>query len=157
MLLLGGPNTFLPFLQECWRKRIPETWNERGYDYPKDVPIEELRHADVSAVLSHPTWDMGPKITIDSATLFNKGLEMIEARWLFDFAPDQIDVVVHPQSVVHSMVEYVDGSVVAQLSPPDMRLPLSAGYTGLRPGGPPAPAATACCGMGAWCLPAACW
>lgn len=74
--------------------------------------------------LRHPTWQMGPKITIDSATLMNKALEVIEARWLFGLEPEQIEVVVHPESVVHSMVEFVDGSVVAQLSPPDMRLPV---------------------------------
>ena len=74
--------------------------------------------------LAHPTWDMGPKITIDSATMMNKALEIIEARWLFDLRPEQIDVVIHPQSVVHSLVEFVDGSVIAQLSPPDMKLPI---------------------------------
>ena len=74
--------------------------------------------------LRHPTWNMGPKITIDSATLMNKGLEVIEARWLFDVAPDRISVVVHPQSIVHSMVEFVDGSIVAQLGVTDMRLPI---------------------------------
>ncbi len=79
--------------------------------------------------LKHPTWQMGPKITIDSATLMNKALEVIEAGWLFDLAPDQIDVVIHPESVVHSMVEFVDGSVIAQLSPPDMRLPIQYALT----------------------------
>jgi 1-deoxy-D-xylulose-5-phosphate reductoisomerase len=74
--------------------------------------------------LRHPTWNMGPKITIDSATLMNKGLEVIEARWLFDVAPDRISVVVHPQSIVHSMVEFVDGSIVAQMGVTDMRLPI---------------------------------
>ncbi|MDP0498765.1 MAG: 1-deoxy-D-xylulose-5-phosphate reductoisomerase [Verrucomicrobiota bacterium JB022] len=70
--------------------------------------------------LKHPNWSMGPKITVDSSTMANKGLEMIEARWLFDVAPGQIDVVIHPQSIVHSMVEYVDGSILAQMSPPSM-------------------------------------
>ena len=79
--------------------------------------------------LRHPTWRMGPKISIDSATLMNKALEVIEARWLFGLEPDQIEVVVHPESVVHSMVEFVDGSVVAQLSPPDMRLPVQYALT----------------------------
>jgi len=74
--------------------------------------------------LRHPTWNMGPKITIDSATLMNKGLEVIEARWLFDVPPDRISVVVHPQSIVHSMVEFVDGSIVAQMGVTDMRLPI---------------------------------
>ncbi len=72
---------------------------------------------------------MGPKITIDSATLMNKALEVIEARWLFDLAPEQIEVVIHPESIIHSMVEFVDGSVVAQLSPPDMRLPIQYALT----------------------------
>jgi 1-deoxy-D-xylulose-5-phosphate reductoisomerase len=79
--------------------------------------------------LKHPTWQMGPKITIDSATLMNKALEVIEARWLFQLEPDQVEVVIHPESVVHSMVEFVDGSVIAQLSPPDMRLPIQYALT----------------------------
>lgn len=85
---------------------------------------EQLAGVTVAEALAHPTWQMGPKITIDSATLMNKALEIIEARWLFDLGPDQIGVVIHPQSIVHSMVEYVDGSVIAQLSPPDMKLPI---------------------------------
>jgi 1-deoxy-D-xylulose-5-phosphate reductoisomerase len=85
---------------------------------------EQLAAVTVAEALDHPTWDMGPKITVDSATLMNKALEIVEARWLFDLEPNQIDVVIHPQSVVHSLVEYIDGSVVAQLSPPDMRLPI---------------------------------
>jgi len=83
----------------------------------------------VADALDHPTWDMGPKITIDSATMMNKALEIIEARWLFDLPAEQISVVVHPQSVVHSMVEFCDGSVLAQLSPPDMRLPIQFALT----------------------------
>jgi len=75
-------------------------------------------------VLRHPTWSMGERITVDSATLMNKGFELIEARWLFNLRPDQVDVIIHPQSIVHALVEFVDGSVVAQLSCPDMRLPL---------------------------------
>jgi 1-deoxy-D-xylulose-5-phosphate reductoisomerase len=86
--------------------------------------LQELSQVTVAEALAHPTWDMGPKITIDSATLMNKALEIIEARWLFDLKPDQIGVVIHPQSIVHSMVEYIDGSVIAQLGPPDMRLPI---------------------------------
>ncbi len=85
---------------------------------------ERLARVTVEEALAHPTWEMGPKITIDSATLMNKALEIIEARWLFNLGPGQIAVVVHPQSIVHSMVEYIDGSVVAQLSPPDMKLPI---------------------------------
>lgn len=79
--------------------------------------------------LRHPTWQMGPKITIDSATLMNKGLEVIEARWLFDIGPDRIDVVVHPQSVIHSMVELTDGSIIAQLGVTDMRLPIQYAFS----------------------------
>jgi 1-deoxy-D-xylulose-5-phosphate reductoisomerase len=85
---------------------------------------EAMEQATVADALSHPTWKMGEKITIDSATMINKALEIIEARWLFDLQPEQIHVVIHPQSVVHSLVEFVDGSVVAQLSPPDMKLPI---------------------------------
>jgi 1-deoxy-D-xylulose-5-phosphate reductoisomerase len=85
---------------------------------------EELASVDVAAALVHPTWSMGPKITVDSSTLMNKGLEVIEAHELFGIPYDAIDVVVHPQSVVHSMVEFTDGAVVAQLSMPDMRLPI---------------------------------
>ncbi len=85
---------------------------------------DQLASVTVEQALDHPTWDMGPKITIDSATMMNKALEIIEARWLFDLEPEQIDVVIHPQSIVHSMVEFVDGSMVAQLSPPDMRMPI---------------------------------
>ncbi len=85
---------------------------------------QQLRHVTVDEALRHPNWQMGPKITIDSATMMNKALEIIEARWLFDLRADQIDVVVHPQSVVHSLVEWVDGAVIAQLSPPDMKLPI---------------------------------
>jgi 1-deoxy-D-xylulose-5-phosphate reductoisomerase len=88
------------------------------------TPKEEFAHITVEKALKHPSWVMGRKITIDSATLFNKGLEMIEARWLFDIEMPRVQVVVHPQSVVHSMVEYVDGSIIAQLSTPDMCLPI---------------------------------
>jgi len=88
-------------------------------------PIEELATVSVEQALQHPTWKMGNKITIDSATLMNKGLEVIEARWLFDLPPEQVAVIIHPQSVVHSMVEYVDGSVLAQLGIPDMAIPIS--------------------------------
>jgi 1-deoxy-D-xylulose-5-phosphate reductoisomerase len=84
-----------------------------------------IARATVAEALRHPNWEMGPKITIDSATLMNKGLEVIEARWLFDAAPEQVDVVVHPQSIVHSLVEFRDGSVLAQLGQPDMRVPIA--------------------------------
>jgi len=86
---------------------------------------DELRQVTPEQALLHPNWDMGRKISIDSATLMNKGLEVIEARWLFDVDLDRIEVVVHPQSIVHSLVEFVDGSVVAQLGIPDMRVPIS--------------------------------
>jgi 1-deoxy-D-xylulose-5-phosphate reductoisomerase len=89
----------------------------------------EMDRATVEDALAHPTWRMGKKITIDSATMMNKALEIIEARWLFDLPPEQIGVVIHPQSVVHSLVEFVDGSVVAQLSPPDMKLPIQYALT----------------------------
>jgi 1-deoxy-D-xylulose-5-phosphate reductoisomerase len=90
---------------------------------------KELVSVTPEDALKHPTWQMGPKITIDSATLMNKALEVIEARWLFQLEPDQVEVVIHPESVVHSMVEFVDGSVIAQLSPPDMRLPIQYALT----------------------------
>ncbi len=84
----------------------------------------QLAAVTVADALDHPTWDMGRKITIDSATLMNKALEIIEARWLFDLEPDQICVVIHPQSIVHSLVEFIDGSIIAQMSVPDMKLPI---------------------------------
>jgi 1-deoxy-D-xylulose-5-phosphate reductoisomerase len=88
-----------------------------------------LERATVAEALAHPNWNMGPKITIDSATLMNKVLEVIEARWLFDVPPERIEVVVHPQSIVHSLVEFIDGSVLAQLGPPDMRIPIALALT----------------------------
>src|SRR5262245_33657580 len=91
--------------------------------------VEQLAQVTIAEALAHPTWNMGPKITVDSATMMNKALEIVEARWLFDLRPEQIGVVVHPQSVVHSLVEYVDGAVVAQLSPPDMKLPIQYALT----------------------------
>ncbi len=90
---------------------------------------QQIENATLEDALNHPTWRMGNKITIDSATMFNKGLEIIEACWLFDLPPEQIEVVVHPESVIHSMVEFVDGSVLAQLSPPDMRTPIQYALT----------------------------
>ena len=84
-----------------------------------------LQNVTVKQALSHPNWDMGPKITIDSATLMNKGFELIEARWFFDVEPSFLDVIIHPQSIVHGLVEFVDGSVVAQLSVPDMRFSIA--------------------------------
>ncbi len=90
---------------------------------------EELADVTVQQALQHPTWEMGPSITVDSATMMNKALEIIEARWLFDISPEKIEVVIHPQSIVHSFVEFVDGSVMAQLSPPDMKLPIQYALT----------------------------
>jgi 1-deoxy-D-xylulose-5-phosphate reductoisomerase len=95
----------------------------------RNTPKEEFPSITVERALRHPSWVMGRKITIDSATLFNKGLEMIEARWLFDIEMNRVSVVVHPQSVVHSMVEFVDGSMLAQLSTPDMCLPIQYALT----------------------------
>src|SRR5882672_3518388 len=95
----------------------------------RSTPKEEFPSITVERALKHPSWVMGRKITIDSATLFNKGLEMIEARWLFDIEMPRVSVVVHPQSVVHSMVEFVDGSMLAQLSTPDMCLPIQYALT----------------------------
>ena len=106
----------------------------------RTLPADQIPHVTLAQALKHPTWEMGPKITIDSATLFNKGLEMIEARWLFGIGMERIDVVVHPQSIIHSMVEFTDGSVLAQLSRTDMCFPIQYALTwprrvkgGLRP------------------------
>jgi 1-deoxy-D-xylulose-5-phosphate reductoisomerase len=105
----------------------------------RELPRERFGEITVEDALRHPTWKMGAKITVDSATLMNKGLEIIEARWLFDLPPDRIQVVVHPQSIVHSMVEYIDGSVIAQLGVADMGVPIL--YALTYPERRPAPAA----------------
>ncbi len=98
---------------------------------------DQLRDVTPEMALKHPTWNMGPKISVDSATMMNKALEIIEARWLFGLAPEEISVVIHPQSYVHSLVEFRDGSVISQMSPPDMRLPIQyALMFPLRPDGP---------------------
>lgn len=91
----------------------------------RDWPEDKLQHAGVEEALNHPTWNMGQKITIDSATLINKALEVIEAHWLFDLPAEQIEVVIHPQSIIHSYVEFCDGSVIAQMGQPDMTLPIA--------------------------------
>ena len=91
--------------------------------------MEQLQHATRAQALKHPNWDMGAKITIDSASMMNKGFEVIEAKWLFGLTPSQIEVVVHPQSVVHSMVQFTDGSIKAQLGTPDMRLPIQYAFS----------------------------
>ena len=90
----------------------------------RNTSLEELNSVSVADALNHPNWDMGNKITIDSATLMNKGLEVIEAKWLFGLEPEQIEVVIHPQSIIHSMVQFRDGSIKAQMGLPDMRLPI---------------------------------
>jgi 1-deoxy-D-xylulose-5-phosphate reductoisomerase len=90
----------------------------------RDTPPDRLGAVTLAQALKHPNWDMGPKVTIDSATMANKGLEIIEARWLFDLPVDRIDVVVHPQSIIHSMVTLKDGSLQALLSPPSMAYPI---------------------------------
>lgn len=92
-------------------------------------PPERMKAATVEDAMNHPTWSMGPKITIDSATMMNKALEIIEARWLFDIDPDRIEVVIHPESIIHSMVAFHDGSVVAQMGRPDMRTPIQYAMT----------------------------
>jgi 1-deoxy-D-xylulose-5-phosphate reductoisomerase len=91
----------------------------------RSLPVEKLGGVTPEQACAHPNWVMGRKISVDSATMMNKGLEVIEARWLFDVGPERIEVVIHPQSIVHSMVEYVDGSVIAQMSNPDMRVPIA--------------------------------
>jgi 1-deoxy-D-xylulose-5-phosphate reductoisomerase len=90
-----------------------------------NLPLQSLAAVTVEDALNHPNWSMGRKITIDSATMMNKGLEIIEARWLFALPPEKISVNIHPQSIIHSMVEYVDGSVIAQLGTPDMKAPIA--------------------------------
>ena len=95
----------------------------------RQKPINEFSGITVEQALKHPSWVMGTKITIDSATMFNKGLEMIEARWLFNIPMSQVDVIIHPQSIVHSMVEFIDGSILSQLSTPDMCLPIQCALT----------------------------
>lgn len=95
----------------------------------REWSVDRIRDATLADALRHPTWDMGPKITIDSATMMNKALEVIEASLLFDMPPDRIDVLIHPESIIHSMVEFVDGSVIAQLGAPDMRTPIQYALT----------------------------
>ena len=95
----------------------------------RKTPLKALENVTIEQALAHPNWRMGNRITIDSATMMNKGFEVIEARWLFGMRPDQIDVLIHPQSTMHSMVEYVDGSILAQLGPTDMRMPIQYALT----------------------------
>jgi 1-deoxy-D-xylulose-5-phosphate reductoisomerase len=95
----------------------------------RKTPLAQLANVSIDQALAHPNWKMGNRITIDSATMMNKGFEVIEARWLFGMEPEQIDVIIHPQSVIHSFVEFVDGAVLAQLAPPDMRMPIQYALT----------------------------
>ncbi|MFP6903097.1 MAG: 1-deoxy-D-xylulose-5-phosphate reductoisomerase [Verrucomicrobiia bacterium] len=118
---------------QCLEGKPPESvrqiWLTASGGPFREKPADEFADITVEQALKHPSWEMGRKITIDSATLFNKGLEMIEARWLFDIEMPRVRVVVHPQSVIHSMVEFVDGSMLAQLSTPDMCLPIQYALT----------------------------
>jgi 1-deoxy-D-xylulose-5-phosphate reductoisomerase len=95
----------------------------------RKTPLSQLANVTTDQALAHPNWKMGNRITIDSATMMNKGFEIIEARWLFGLRPDQIDVILHPQSVIHSFVEFIDGAILAQLAPPDMRMPIQYALT----------------------------
>ncbi len=95
----------------------------------RKLSLKEIENVTLEQALAHPTWDMGPKITIDSATMMNKAFEVIEARWLFDMPVDKLDVVIHPESIIHSLVEFVDGSIIAQLGKPDMCLPIQYALT----------------------------
>ena len=111
-------------LRQCGVRKILLTGSGGPF---RTTPLQELAAVTPEQACKHPNWSMGPKISVDSATMMNKGLEYIEASWLFDAIPDQIEVVIHPQSVIHSLVEYVDGSVLAQLGNPDMRTPIAHG------------------------------
>jgi 1-deoxy-D-xylulose-5-phosphate reductoisomerase len=95
----------------------------------RKTPLKDLENVTVEQALAHPNWKMGNRITVDSATMMNKGFEVIEARWLFDMKSSQVDVIIHPQSTIHSMVEFVDGSVLAQLGATDMRMPIQYALT----------------------------
>jgi 1-deoxy-D-xylulose-5-phosphate reductoisomerase len=116
------PADFCGNLDECGVEKLVLTASGGPF---LDTPLEDLQNITPEQACKHPNWDMGRKISVDSATLINKGLEVIEARWLFNARPDQINVVVHPQSIIHSMVSYRDGSVIAQLGMPDMRTPIA--------------------------------
>src|SRR5687768_7127105 len=116
-------------LEHRARESVRQLWLTASGGPFRTLPKSQFSEITVAQALKHPSWNMGPKITIDSATLFNKGLEMIEARWLFDLEIDRVKVVIHPQSVVHSMVEFIDGSILAQLSTPDMCLPIQYALT----------------------------
>ncbi len=116
-------------MDDCPRESVRQIWLTASGGPFRETPVEEFKKITLDQALKHPSWQMGPKITIDSATLFNKGLEMIEAKWLFDIEMSRVKVIVHPQSVIHSMVEFVDGSIISQLSTPDMCLPIQYALT----------------------------
>ena len=116
------PRDFTADLSQSGVRRILLTASGGPF---RTIPLNELEHVTPQQACAHPNWVMGKKISVDSATMMNKGLEVIEAHWLFNAAPENIEVVIHPQSVVHSMVEYADGSVLAQLGNPDMRTPIA--------------------------------
>jgi 1-deoxy-D-xylulose-5-phosphate reductoisomerase len=120
-------------IAQCLENRLSQSvrrlWLTASGGPFRRTPKADFPHLTLERALKHPSWVMGRKITIDSATLFNKGLEMIEARWLFDIEMGRVQVVIHPQSIVHSMVEFVDGSILAQLSTPDMCLPIQYALT----------------------------
>lgn len=116
------PENFTPNLRAHGVSRIMLTASGGPF---LNKTLQELESVTPEQAIAHPNWDMGRKISVDSATMMNKGLEVVEARWLFELKPDQIEVVVHPQSVIHSMVEYDDGSVLAQMGNPDMRTPIA--------------------------------
>ena len=109
--------------------RINRIWLTASGGPFRNYSLDELQFVDKKQALNHPCWSMGSKVTIDSSTLINKGFEMIEAKWLFDVKPSQVEVVVHPQSIVHSMVEFVDTSIIAQMGAPDMRIPIQYAFT----------------------------
>ena len=116
------PADFSTGLRRCGVRRILLTASGGPF---RSTPVEALAEVTPESACAHPNWVMGRKISVDSATMMNKGLEVIEARWLFDCEPERIQVVVHPQSVIHSLVDYVDGSIIAQLGNPDMRTPIA--------------------------------
>ncbi|HNM23260.1 MAG TPA: 1-deoxy-D-xylulose-5-phosphate reductoisomerase, partial [Rhodocyclaceae bacterium] len=116
------PADFSTGLRRCGVRRILLTASGGPF---RTTPVEALAEVTPESACAHPNWVMGRKISVDSATMMNKGLEVIEARWLFDCEPERIQVVVHPQSVIHSLVDYVDGSIIAQLGNPDMRTPIA--------------------------------
>ncbi len=116
------PSDFARGLSQVGVRRILLTASGGPF---RQTPLADLEHVSPDQACAHPNWSMGRKISVDSASMMNKGLELIEACWLFDARPDQVEVVIHPQSVIHSLVDYVDGSVLAQLGNPDMRTPIS--------------------------------